>query len=472
MIAEGLRMKIALVLLVLVSLVVLGLPFSIQGDSSLTGAVQSFLSYGLIATAVLLGMLTIFMSRSMADELVNRQIYLVMTKPISRWQYILGKWLGITILNFTFLVCAGVTIYGMVHYIRWTHPPIDEVFDEDELENEVLVARHALTTELPNFSKYAELEFQRNIEQGRYDNFPELDPAKEQARLARKYEAKWRVVGPEEARIFEFKNVLCERSHDKHVQIRYKTDITAYAPDEIFRALWRVGNARKGTPVYDIPVRQVVGRYHTVRVRADAVASDHTLTAYFVNSNPFQGEHKFRNVIEFRKSSEVQLLFVVGSFEWNFLRLLTLMLCKLMFLAAVALLMTTVLSFPVACLSSFTVYVLAGARSFIVEAMELSSRDVVGLWPLVKALVAAPGQILSHWTDLVSQTFLAFCKLVFWVLPDFGRYDAVEPFVNGHNVALVWVLQGIADLVVIRTVIVLGLAILLFHRREVAEVSV
>jgi len=66
MIAEGIRMKIALVFLVLLGLVVLGLPFSIRGDSSLTGAVQSFMSYGLNATGVLLGMLTIFMSRSLS----------------------------------------------------------------------------------------------------------------------------------------------------------------------------------------------------------------------------------------------------------------------------------------------------------------------------------------------------------------------------------------------------------------------
>ena len=458
MIAEGIRMKIALVFLVLVGLVVLGLPFSIEGDSSLTGAIQSFLQYALSATAVLLGMLTIFMSRSLADELVNRQIYLVMTKPIARWKYVVGKWLGITTLNFTFLLCAGVTIYGMVHYVRWTHPPIDEVFDEAELENEVLVARHAVKCELPDFSRYADREFQQNVEQGLYDNVPEFNPANERARLSQKYEAKWRVVGPEEARVFEFENVLCERTRANQVQIRYKTDVTSYASDEIFRALWRVGNPGKGTPVYTIPVRQVVGRFHTVRVPGDAVAGDHTLTAYFLNSNPFQGEYKQRSVIEFRKSNEVELLFLVGSFEWNLVRLMTLMMCKLMFLAAVALLMTTVFSFPDACLASFTIYVLAGARSFILEALDFSSNDY--------------GSMFSSVKEFVVQSFAHVYELAHWIIPNFGRYDAVETLVNGRNVSLVWVLQGIAELAMLKTLIVLGFAILLFHRREVAEVSV
>ncbi|MGD2110550.1 MAG: ABC transporter permease subunit [Phycisphaerae bacterium] len=476
MIAEGIRMKIALVFLVLVALVVLGLPFSIQGDSSVTGAVQSFLSYSLSATGVLLGMLTIFMSRSLADELVNRQIYLVMTKPIPRWQYILGKWVGISTLNLAFLSCAGITIYGMVHYIRWTHPPIDEVFDEKELENEVLVARHALQCELPEFKKLADLEFERNLEQGLYDNVPDFIPTEERARLGRKYEAKWRVVGPNEFRVFEFTNVLCDRTRGHEVQIRYKTDVTNYPPDETFRGLWRVGNPNKGTPVYDLPVRQVVGRFHTVRVPADAVASDHTLTAYFFNSNPFQGERQYNNIMEFRKSSGVELLFIVGTFSGNLLRLMVLMYCKLLFLAAVSVLMTTAFSFPVACLSSFTVYVFAGAQSFLADAMDwVYGGGAVGFGSAIKSYFADPWALLKL-LSLIKQLFLGglgiLVIVVFWVTPDFGRYDAVETLVNGRNVSLVWVLQGIVSVAILRTSFLLGLAMLLFHRREVAEVSV
>ena len=58
-----------------------------------------------------------------------------------------------------------------------------------------------------------------------------------------------------------------------------------------------------------------------------------------------------------------------------------------------------------------------------------------------------------------------------WIIPDFGRYDAVETFVNGRNVSLVWVLQATTELVLVKSLIILGLAVLFFHRREVAEVS-
>jgi len=458
MIAEGIRMKIAVVFLVLLALVVVALPFSIQGDSSLTGAVQTFMSFSLTATSVLLGMLTIFMSWSVSDELVNRQILLVVTKPLPRWQYIVGKWVGIMTLDLVFLVGAGGIIYAMTHYIRWTHPPTDAVRDVSDLNDQVLVARHAIQVDAPDFERLADREYERNLEQGTYDDITNFNPKDEHARLARKYEARWRIVGPNDVRVFQFKNVLCDRSPENKIQIRYKTDVTNYAPDEVFRALWRFGNPEKGTALYDIPVRQRVGRFFSINVKADAVAADHTLTAVFINSNPYRSEPNYSNVMEFRKSNGLEVLFVVGSFEGNMVRLLTLMYCKLMFLAALALLMTTVFSFPVACLASFTIYALAAGRSFLLDAIDFSSNDYSSMFS-------------SVWEFMV-QAFLHLYSLAQWVLPDFGRFDAVQTFVDGRNVSLVWVLQGVAEVGLLKTFIVLGLAILLFHRREVAEVSV
>jgi len=450
-------MKIALVFLVLIGLVVLGLPFSIEGDSSLTGAVQSFMAYGFSATALLLGMVTIFLSRSLSDEVSNRQIFLVMTKPVARWQYIVGKWLGITLLNASFLICTTLTIYGMVRYIQRTHPPIDPTYDAAALKNEVLVARHAIETKLPNFAREAEAELERNVEDGLYDNVPNFDPEAEKDRLSKKHEAKWRIVGPQEARLFEFENILVDRSPKSLVYLRYKAEVTGYPPDEIYRSRWLFGNRFKGTPEYEVGTRHMVGRYHNILIPADAVAEDHTLTVRFINQNPHPAEPQFRNVIEFRKADEVELLFIVGSFEGNLFRLAILMFCKLMFLAAVAILMTTCFSFPVAALASFTVYVLAGARGFIMDSIDFSSADYANM--------------LSSPKEFALNSIAAVYGALGWVIPDFARFDAVDDLVNGRNVSLVWVLQGISELGLIKTSIALGLAVLLFYRRELAEVS-
>lgn len=456
-VAEAIRMKMAVVFLLLLGIVVLGLPFSIRGDSSLTGAVQSFMMYALSATALLLSLLTVFMSRTVSDEFQNKQILMIAVKPLPRWRYIAGKWLGISLVNITFLVLSGATTYGMVQYIRSSHPPIDELYDKSELENQVLVARHARKVRPPDFRKEAEAEFQRNLEQGIYVNNPNFDPVKERERLAVKYEARWRVIGPLEMRNFQFDNLLVDRSPGKEIQLRYKTQVSNYPPDEIFRAVWKFGDPLKGAVSYGTPVRHVVGRYHTIRVPADSVAPDQTLSVTFLNENPFEGEQQYRNVLEIRSEDELEVLFGVGSFIGNFVRLLILMGCKLLFLAAVAVLMTTILSFPVACLTTFTVYVLCAARSFLNDALDWAKPTQSGMFDSVQIF-------LVH---LIGQAYTA----IGWVLPDFSYYDAVEDFVNGRNVSLAWVLQGVTELVLLKTAIVLGIAMLLYYRREVAELS-
>ena len=79
--------------------------------------------------------------------------------------------------------------------------------------------------------------------------------------------------------------------------------------------------------------------------------------------------------------------------------------------------------------------------------------------------------MFSSVKEFFVQALMHVYNLVHWIIPDFSRYDAIEHFVNGRNVSLVWLLDGVLWLVAVKTVIVLGLAILLFHRREVAEVS-
>jgi len=129
-----------------------------------------------------------------------------------------------------------------------------------------------------------------------------------------------------------------------------------------------------------------------------------------------------------------------------------------MFLAGVAVLAVTVFSFPVACLTAFTVYVLAGARGFIIDSLDLASVDKANMF--------------SSLREFGVQSILLVFRGIYWVVPDFGRYDAVEDLVNGRNVSLVWVLQAVTELALLKTAIILGLAILFFYRREVAEVSV
>ena len=152
-------------------------------------------------------------------------------------------------------------------------------------------------------------------------------------------------------------------------------------------------------------------------------------------------------------------IFVVGGFGGNLVRLLLLILCRLMFLAALGLLTTSVFSFPVAALVSLTVYTLAESRVFLDEAFEFFQDS--GLPPGLDAVVT-----------FAVQGVFTLLKGLYTLIPDFAQYNAVELLIDGRNVTLMWVLAGVLWVVIVRTGIVLLAACLLFQRREVAEVSV
>ncbi|NOT02897.1 MAG: ABC transporter permease [Phycisphaerales bacterium] len=449
--AEGLRLKIAHVFLAFIAVVVVGLPVTLKGESAISDAVQTYLSFSSRSLGVILSLLTIFLSRSLSDEFVNRQMLVLMTKPIQRWQYVVGKWLGMVTLNTILLFMSGVGVYVGATILAGMKPR-DEA-DAGKLKNELLTARHATSFVPPDFSQLAAQAYQERLETGAYAEVAAIVPSEERTRIAKEFESQWRTVPVMETRLFEFTEVRCRRSPDKTLQIRYKAEVYHFAPDEILRCEWIVGNPDKGTPVYYLPRRDVIQRYQTMSVPTDAVAPDRTLTVALTNRNPFEGERQEYNTVSFLSNDDVQVLFEVGSFAGNLVRQLALTWCRLSFLAALAVLLACVFSFPVACLIGLTFLAMTSMAAFVTDALIFFDEDV-GVPGLFQSVV----QVLY--------------KVVYFIIPDFSRYNGADLLVDGRNVTLRWVLEGVARLVLCGTTFLLLIACLLFQRREVAEVSV
>ncbi len=451
-------MKIALFFICLLAVLIFGLPFVARGDGTVSGAIQAFLAYSLSAVSFLLALLTLFMSRSLSDELAQRQIFFLMTKPLPRWQYVLGKWLGIVLFDALLLVLAGAGIYGMARYIAVRQAPRD-VVDRQKLMDQVFSARHQAAVEMPAtvFDREARAAYDRRREEGYYANRIDVNEKMEIALLRLEIEQHWRNIGPGDSRELLFRNVRCDRSPEKSIQIRYKAMAPNYPPDEVVRSLWVVGDPDQVRPYVEFR-RDVHDRYHTFSVPADTVAEDHTLRIQLVNHASFivDPEHPYDDVrpfiIRLEPTPAVEVMFGIGSFAGNLLRVLSLILFKLMFLAALGLAATTVFSFPVAILVSLTVYVLAEFRGFIGESVQYLSAD--GLEGMFQA------------------GFGLALRVILFVIPNFPFFDAVDTFVDGRNVTLMWVLQGLGMLAVVQTGIVLLAACLMFHFREVSEVSI
>ena len=99
-IAQALRMKIASAVIVLLLILLPMMSMIMVGDGTLLGKLQTFSSYAMSLVGLLLSILTIAISTfTLSDEIKRQQIFLVVTKPVFRWQIIAGKFIGVVLLN-------------------------------------------------------------------------------------------------------------------------------------------------------------------------------------------------------------------------------------------------------------------------------------------------------------------------------------------------------------------------------------
>ncbi len=158
-------MKIAAVFIILLIVLLPVMGVTATGDGTIKGRLQTFVSYGLSLTNLLLCLLTIIVSiYSLTSDLQQRQIYTVITKPIRRFQLLLGKLLGVIILDVALLTLFAAAIYAITIYI----PKFSEVTEDQQtqLNNEFFTARTGLTPAEADVTQdvlntYKELEKER-----------------------------------------------------------------------------------------------------------------------------------------------------------------------------------------------------------------------------------------------------------------------------------------------------------------------
>ncbi len=144
MLEEALRMGIALIFIIALFAMLVILPLGLGSEDRVTYMVQRFLVYSTAVVFVLLGLMTVLLSaRTVSLELSSRQAHMTLTKPITRWQYLLGKWLGIVLLDAVLVAVAGVAIYGFTMGIA-RNPALNDL-DRFQVDREILTARLAMT---------------------------------------------------------------------------------------------------------------------------------------------------------------------------------------------------------------------------------------------------------------------------------------------------------------------------------------
>jgi hypothetical protein len=439
-IKQALRMKIAIIfiLLLLVLLPVLG--FSTTGDETLKGRLQTFVSYGLSLTSFLLCVLTIVISiYTVTSDIKYRQIYTVITKPIRRYQLLLGKLLGVILLDIGLLIVFSAIIYTFTIYMPKFYKPTKA--DLTQVNNEFYTARAAL--KIPEVDVSAEVQ-KRYEELERNKRLPDQPREQIIAELTKQAQLAKRAADSGQILIWEFDNVkpLTDRMF-----IRFKYDVTDSPPDAQVYGRWYAGDPqyvkyhqKPQTEYFDEVHADSIGTFHEIEFPSNVVPENGHLAIAFMNL-PYN-----RTSIMFPPDG-LEILYKAGTFTGNFVRAVLLILCRLIFLACLGTLAATFVSFPVAILLCLVLFFTASISGFIIESFD--------------SLSANMNMVYSY-----------SIKLMVRLLPQFDRFNPTNFLVPGRLLSWSVLAQCAALMVVIKSLILVFLGFVIFRYREVARIIV
>jgi len=440
-------MKVAVIFVILLVVLLPAMGVSATGDGTLKGRLQTFVSYDLSLTSFLLCLLTIIVSiYSLTSDIKQRQIYTVITKPIRRFQLILGKLLGVILLDIALLALFSAVIYAITVYTpRFFDVSKDEIA---QTENEFFTARAGLTPIEVDVTKEVVDTYNKLEKSGQLDRlFRSLSREEIIARLTTRKKLENRAAAVGHELIWEFDNVE-PLDPNQSLFIRFKYDVSLTPPDLQVYGKWVVGDLRQirygtkwETSIYDFDRKDSIGTFHEIEAPADAVAKDGYLAIGFLNV-PLNN-----TVVIFPLEDGLEVLYKADTFTSNFIRAVLLILFRLIFLACLGILASTFLSFPVAILLCLVIFFTASFSGFVIDSFDYLSENLSSLYSYTLRPVIA-------------------------LLPQFDKFSPTKHLLSARLLGWSLLAEAAGLMVCIKAVLLLLLALLIFSYREIAKITV
>lgn len=445
---EAIRMKVALVFIVGLAVLVPILPLLMDSRELLNYRIKTFLSWSMSGTGVLLSLMTVFLAAgTICNEIRQKQIYLTFSKPIGRGQYLLGKWLGIALLNLWLLSAAGGGIYVFAKVLQ-AQQAVD-VVDRATVDYEVMSARRSVEAAMPATMNFEEL-FNQRLEQLRREN-PDRYGSKEQPReLSQADEnsirsvilTRWYTVPPMGVQTYVFSGLQNAKAMGVPVQLRMKPRAPQPPADGKVKLALAINGRPWPLSPEGMPMQLDVvhDQFSVIPLPVELVNEQGVLEISVAHVNLAEPGLTPATSVNFTPGEGLELLYRVGGFEMNLVRGMTLIWWQLSFLAMLGLAAGTFLGFPVACLLCMLVYLVGSGSAFLGEAVGFygaTAPDNAGLW---EKIVWWPMSFIGHimqgkpW-DSVKMLIGGLGRLVLYALPALGKFSPSALVADGRWIA-------------------------------------
>ncbi|MGF1634509.1 MAG: ABC transporter permease [Phycisphaerae bacterium] len=401
---EALRNRVVVVIGGLLLIVLSWLPAAADLNQPLEYRIQTYLSLSLATVSLLLGAVTIFFAcLSVSTDLAPGQTYDVFVKPVSRGSYLLGKWLGISLLNLCLLVSSfGVIYFGSSVWLG--HMPALDELDRIATDNQVLTARRAVNPQPPSLTEEARQRFLQQdvpdfvrrfigdpleayaasawqtVLDARDGDQAFIDEAGGEAalfgQLLQQRQNEFLAIPPDTGRRYTFTGMGdIDRESGQMLQLRYKLDESA-GYDRERTILLQIITDRG--PTRPMPVDTVADEWQTQPINVSFINDAGVLDLVIINP-VIPGRQP--NTLNFEAADGLRILYTEGGFGINLAKSGAMLMAKLMALAMLGLAAAAALSFPVAATLSLVVWLLASAGTFLSDALRGTNRGVIAETP-------------------------------------------------------------------------------------------
>ena len=470
-IRESIRLRITLAFIVVMLISLPLIPLWIDPTEPVRYQIQNFLSDSMALVYSLAAIMTLVLAcATVSFEIRDRQIWHLVTKPLGRIQYLLGKWCGICLLNLVLILIGGLSIFGFTEYLgtRANDPQsVIEVYDE------ILTARIGIR---PTYDELTEVqvrelaynEYQNDkitrdrVEAGEADEFDVIRGIVQ--RLRREHLDRQRAVPPGgfndnreyDARVYVFEGLGAAARSGRNLTLRYRCHIGRSESTDRYPIVFRF-------PEFGDEIQRDVipEQWQRVMLPTELVGEDGTLQIQILNGgfsdSPSEASRMFfsNGATLMFDADEFEILWQASSFEANFFRAMIINWVKLGFLAMLGVVAATFLSFPVAMLLAFTVFLGGSMTPFISTSLAQfrPDQDAIMLIKLVQMLIAAVARAAE------------------WLLSPFGEASPNRLVVEGRLVSVGGVFRDFAVIGIFwcGSVLLVGWAVL--RRRELATYS-
>ncbi len=483
---EAIRMKIALVFIVGVAILIAVFPFIIDQDDFLKYRITSFLTWSLMATSALLSLMTLFLSiGTITKEQAQRQIFLTLTKPVNRAEYLIGKWLGISLLNLLLLSVAGAGIYAFTMLLAGQ--PARDGADRMAVESQVLASRQWVEPTPPNPDELKQmydymLESARDADPQRYgkpgDPLGEVSAA-DRADIQQKVMLQWFSIPNQYSRTYRFNGLEDAKNYPQPLQLRFKPKLAGSSINGFVYLHLRINDRtyiKEGitTAAPENLLKLAENNFHVIDIPTRLIDEEGGLSIQIRNPTP--GGIR-QPVLNFNPKDGIEILYRVGGFENNLVRTLVVVWMRLIFLAMLGLAAGAYLSFPVAALVCMLVYFTAAGNAYLAESLQFYAafpKDSVPFFEKILWFISTTLKFISEgeFYDL----FKLYIKLIasgfMLVTPSFGELNPTPLVSDGRLVPIDMLVRAVVWSGGVWTGFVGLIGWLIFRSRELARVTV